>query len=114
MQKSIYEKFMEKAVARVAKMRRATRSIRHDDRRAGLERSAGEDTLLHDIGRKEGAKVLIGGERNRLEGELKDGYYVKPTVLEGHNRMRVFQEEISARRLGCDLRDRGGGAANRQ
>ena len=47
-----------------------------------------------DIGRQEGARCLIGGERNVLEGELRGGYYVKPTVLEGHNRMRVFQEEI--------------------
>ena len=47
-----------------------------------------------DIGRKEGAKVLIGGERNILKGELAGGYYVKPTVFEGTNKMRVFQEEI--------------------
>ncbi|MGB7698375.1 MAG: aldehyde dehydrogenase, partial [Methylovirgula sp.] len=47
-----------------------------------------------DIGKKEGAKVLIGGERNKLEGELAEGYYVKPTILEGNNKMRVFQEEI--------------------
>jgi aldehyde dehydrogenase len=47
-----------------------------------------------DIGKKEGAKVLTGGERLILDGELKDGYYVKPTVFEGHNRMRIFQEEI--------------------
>ncbi|UED87879.1 acetaldehyde dehydrogenase ExaC [Streptomyces profundus] len=47
-----------------------------------------------DIGRQEGAKVLIGGERVRLEGELAEGYYVRPTILEGENGMRVFQEEI--------------------
>ncbi len=47
-----------------------------------------------DIGRKEGAKVLTGGERARLEGELADGYYVEPTIFEGNNKMRVFQEEI--------------------
>ena len=46
------------------------------------------------IGREEGAEVLIGGERAELEGELADGYYFKPTVLKGHNKMRVFQEEI--------------------
>jgi aldehyde dehydrogenase len=45
-----------------------------------------------DIGRDEGAKVLTGGTRNRPEG--LEGYYVKPTVLSGHNRMCVFQEEI--------------------
>jgi aldehyde dehydrogenase len=47
-----------------------------------------------DIGRKEGAKVLTGGERRIHPGELKDGYYVQPTIFEGHNRMRIFQEEI--------------------
>jgi aldehyde dehydrogenase len=47
-----------------------------------------------DIGRQEGAKALTGGERNVLEGELKDGYYVKPTIFAGHNKMRIFQEEI--------------------
>ncbi|MYX36943.1 MULTISPECIES: aldehyde dehydrogenase family protein [unclassified Streptomyces] len=47
-----------------------------------------------DIGRQEGAKVLTGGERAELGGELAGGYYVRPTILEGDNRMRVFQEEI--------------------
>ncbi|HVX44756.1 MAG TPA: aldehyde dehydrogenase family protein [Mycobacteriales bacterium] len=47
-----------------------------------------------DIGRNEGAKVLIGGHRPALDGELANGYFYAPTVLEGHNRMRVFQEEI--------------------
>ena len=47
-----------------------------------------------DIGKQEGAKVLTGGERNQLAGELAGGYYVKPTVFKGHNKMRVFQEEI--------------------
>jgi aldehyde dehydrogenase len=47
-----------------------------------------------DIGRQEGAEVLAGGERNHLAGDLAGGFYVKPTVLKGHNRMRVFQEEI--------------------
>ena len=47
-----------------------------------------------DIGKQEGAEVLTGGERNDLAGELADGYYVKPTVFKGHNKMRVFQEEI--------------------
>ncbi|MET7417599.1 aldehyde dehydrogenase [Dactylosporangium sp. NPDC005555] len=47
-----------------------------------------------DIGRQEGAKVLIGGERADLGGELAGGYYVQPTVFEGDNAMRIFQEEI--------------------
>jgi len=47
-----------------------------------------------DIGKQEGAKLLIGGERSDLGGELSGGYYVQPTVFEGNNSMRIFQEEI--------------------
>ncbi|MGY3061177.1 aldehyde dehydrogenase [Streptomyces sp. TE3672] len=47
-----------------------------------------------DIGLQEGAKVLTGGERIEYDGELAGGFYVQPTVFEGNNRMRVFQEEI--------------------
>ena len=47
-----------------------------------------------DIGRQEGAEVLLGGEQAHLEGDLAGGYYVQPTIFRGHNSMRVFQEEI--------------------
>ncbi|MFG2948049.1 acetaldehyde dehydrogenase ExaC [Streptomyces adustus] len=47
-----------------------------------------------DIGRQEGAKILTGGERADYDGDLKGGYYVRPTIFEGDNRMRIFQEEI--------------------
>jgi aldehyde dehydrogenase len=47
-----------------------------------------------DIGKAEGARVVTGGERADLGGELAGGYYVQPTIFEGHNRMRIFQEEI--------------------
>lgn len=47
-----------------------------------------------DIGKKEGAKVLTGGARAELGGDLAGGYYVQPTVFQGKNEMRVFQEEI--------------------
>ncbi len=47
-----------------------------------------------DIGKQEGAECLIGGEQNKLDGELADGYYIKPTVFKGNNKMRIFQEEI--------------------
>jgi aldehyde dehydrogenase len=46
------------------------------------------------IGKEEGAEVLVGGEPQKLDGELADGYYIQPTILKGHNKMRVFQEEI--------------------
>jgi len=47
-----------------------------------------------EIGKQEGAEVLIGGEVESLEGEFGDGYYIQPTVMKGHNKMRIFQEEI--------------------
>lgn len=91
----IYSKFIEKAVDRVSKV------IQGDplDTTTMIGAQASNDQLEKimsyvDIGKKEGAKVLIGGERNHLPGDLKGGYYVQPTVFEGHNKMRIFQEEI--------------------
>ena len=46
------------------------------------------------LGKEEGAEVLIGGEENKLGGDLDGGYYIKPTIFKGHNKMRIFQEEI--------------------
>jgi aldehyde dehydrogenase len=94
-QKSIYDKFMAKALARVQKVKQG-----HPlDPATMIGAQASNDQLEKilsyiDIGKQEGAKVLAGGGRNVLDGELKDGYYVKPTVLEGNNKMRIFQEEI--------------------
>jgi len=94
-QKSIYDKFMSRALERVKKIKQG-----HPlDSSTMIGAQASNDQLekilsYFDIGRKEGAKVLAGGERNTLDGELKDGYYVKPTVFEGNNKMRIFQEEI--------------------
>ena len=47
-----------------------------------------------NLGKEEGCEVLSGGDANKLEGDLENGYYVQPTLLKGHNKMRVFQEEI--------------------
>ncbi len=47
-----------------------------------------------DIGRREGATVLAGGERAEMSGDIAGGYYVMPTIFQGHNKMRIFQEEI--------------------
>jgi aldehyde dehydrogenase len=94
-QKSIYDRFMEKAVARVGKIRQGHPLDPTTMIGAQASNDQMEKILSYiDIGRKEGAKLLIGGERSLLEGELKEGYYVQPTVLEGHNKMRIFQEEI--------------------
>ncbi|MDE1713937.1 aldehyde dehydrogenase family protein, partial (plasmid) [Chromobacterium amazonense] len=46
------------------------------------------------IGREEGAQLLAGGARAQLDGDLAGGFYIQPTVFQGHNKMRIFQEEI--------------------
>jgi aldehyde dehydrogenase len=94
-QESIYDRFMERALKRVAAITQG--SPLDPATMIGAQASSEQlEKILSyfDIGRKEGAKVLIGGERNILAGELAGGYYVKPTVFKGHNKMRVFQEEI--------------------
>jgi len=94
-QESIYDRFMEKAIERVNKVKQGNPL----DSSTMIGAQASNDQLHKilsyiEIGKAEGAKVLTGGNRAVLEGELADGYYVQPTVLEGNNKMRVFQEEI--------------------
>ncbi|CUX12475.1 aldehyde dehydrogenase [Agrobacterium deltaense Zutra 3/1] len=92
---SIYDRFMEKAIKRV-------QAISQDDplnpsTMLGAQASQEQfDKIMSylEIGKKEGAKVLTGGDRRTLTGDLKDGYYIQPTVFEGNNKMRIFQEEI--------------------
>jgi aldehyde dehydrogenase len=94
-QKSIYDRFMEHAIKRVEAIRQADPYEITTQIGAQVSNDQYEKILSYlDIGRKEGAKVLTGGEANKLSGELANGYYIKPTVFEGHNRMRIFQEEI--------------------
>lgn len=92
---SIYDRFMERAIKRVEAIKMGSPL----DPATMIGAQASNDQLEKilsyiDIGRGEGARVLTGGERASLDGELSEGYYVKPTILEGHNKMRVFQEEI--------------------
>ena len=94
-QSSIYSDFVPDAVARVEKIVQG--NPLDDTTMMGAQASKDQlEKILSylDIGRQEGAKILTGGERNVLEGDLADGYYVKPTIFEGDNSMRVFQEEI--------------------
>ncbi|MGO3342104.1 MAG: aldehyde dehydrogenase, partial [Glutamicibacter arilaitensis] len=94
-QESIYEKFMGDVVAR-------TKAIKQGhplDTDTMMGAQASNDQLekilsYMDIGKSEGAKVLLGGGRVDLGGELSGGYYVQPTIFEGTNDMRIFQEEI--------------------
>ena len=94
-QRSIYERFMERAVKRVESIRQGDPFQMSTQIGAKASKDQFEKILSYmDIGRKEGAKVLTGGGANKLPGDLATGYYIKPTVFEGHNKMRVFQEEI--------------------
>ncbi|MCT1902272.1 aldehyde dehydrogenase [Oceanobacillus sojae] len=92
---SIYDRFMEKAIARVNQIK-----IGHPldtDTMMGAQASEEQHEKIKsylDIGKQEGAEVLVGGDVNQLDGELASGYYVQPTIFKGNNKMRIFQEEI--------------------
>ena len=94
-QESIYEKFMERAIQRVEAI--VTGNPLDPNTMIGAQASSEQmEKILSylEIGKQEGAEVLIGGERNHIGEEFADGYYIKPTVFKGHNKMRIFQEEI--------------------
>ena len=94
-QESIYDRFMERALARVNMIVEGNPLEPTTMLGAQASNDQVEKILSYfDIGRKEGAKVLAGGARRVHSGEIKDGYYIQPTVFEGTNRMRIFQEEI--------------------
>ena len=94
-QSDIYDEFIARCLARIAAIRQG--DPLDTETMIGPQVSAQQlekITSYVDIGRKEGAEVLIGGSRAAMAGELADGYYFEPTVLKGENKMRVFQEEI--------------------
>ncbi|RAK20459.1 aldehyde dehydrogenase family protein [Anoxybacillus vitaminiphilus] len=91
---SIYDTFMERAIERVKKIK--TGNPLDTETMMGAQASSEQmEKILSyiDIGKQEGAECLIGGEKNIIEG-FENGYYIKPTVFKGHNKMRIFQEEI--------------------
>ncbi|MBS0293833.1 MAG: aldehyde dehydrogenase [Proteobacteria bacterium] len=94
-QESIYDRFMERAVARVQSMKQGHPLDKSTMVGAQVSQQQLDRILGYiDIGRGEGAKCLTGGERLRAGGEINDGFFIKPTLLFGKNDMRVFQEEI--------------------
>ncbi len=94
-QESIYDRFMERALKRVAAIRQGHPLDKSTMIGAQASQEQLEKILSYiDLGKQEGARCLAGGERNALAGDLAGGYYVKPTVFAGHNKMRIFQEEI--------------------
>lgn len=94
-QEDIYDEFIKRAIARVEAIKRG--DPRDMDTMVGAQASQEQqDKILSylTIGKEEGAEVLTGGGAESLGGELSDGFYIQPTILKGHNKMRVFQEEI--------------------
>ena len=92
---SIYDAFMERCLARIAAIKQG--NPLDTDTMIGAQASKeqmAKITSYLDLGKQEGATVLAGGEQAHLSGDLADGYYIQPTVFKGHNKMRIFQEEI--------------------
>jgi aldehyde dehydrogenase len=94
-EETMYDAFIERAVKRVERVKQGNPL----DPTTMIGAQASNDQLEKilayiDVGKKEGAQLLTGGERAHLGGELEDGFYVRPTVFFGHNKMRIFQEEI--------------------
>jgi aldehyde dehydrogenase len=94
-QESIFDKFLERAVDRVSKIKMGSPLAPETMMGAQASRNQMEKILGYiKIGKEEGARCAAGGEQAHLGGELENGYYIKPTVFVGNNKMRVFQEEI--------------------
>jgi aldehyde dehydrogenase len=94
-QELIYDQFIKKALSRIRQIKQ--NNPLDSTTALGAQVSINQMEKIAEyvkIGYEEGAECLIGGERNILSGDLQDGYYFQPTVFRGHNKMRIFQEEI--------------------
>ncbi|MCX4191122.1 aldehyde dehydrogenase family protein [Methylophaga sp. OBS1] len=94
-QESIYDQFIAKVIERAKMIKRG--NPLDTDVQVGAQASQMQfDKIMEyvDIGKKEGAEVLMGGEVEQLGAEFDSGYYIQPTLMKGHNKMRIFQEEI--------------------
>jgi aldehyde dehydrogenase len=92
---SIYDRFMERCLARIKAIKRGNPLDKETMIGAQASEEQQHKILSYlDIGKQEGAEVLIGGQASKLEGDLAGGYYIEPTVFKGNNKMRIFQEEI--------------------
>lgn len=92
---SIYDQFMERVIARTQAI--ICGNPLDPSTMMGAQASNDQYEKIQSylkIGREEGAELLTGGDVNKLDGDLAGGYYIQPTIFKGHNKMRVFQEEI--------------------
>ncbi len=93
-QESIYDAFMKRCLERIEKIKMG--NPLEADTMMGAQASKDQyEKILHyiDIGKQEGAELLTGGEKYDNPAQ-PEGFYIKPTVFKGHNKMRIFQEEI--------------------
>jgi aldehyde dehydrogenase len=94
-QESVYDRLMPRALERIKAIKQG--NPLDTETMMGAQASAVQmDKIMSylEVGKQEGAKVLIGGGRADLGGDLTGGYYIQPTLFKGHNKMRIFQEEI--------------------
>jgi aldehyde dehydrogenase len=94
-QQSIYDRFIDRALKRVAAIKQG--NPLDTETMMGAQASAMQmDKIMGylELGKQEGAKVLCGGSRAQLGGDIAGGYYIQPTLFQGHNNMRIFREEI--------------------
>ena len=92
---SIYDRFIARCLERIAAIKQG--NPLDTDTMLGAQASSEQMTKILsylDLGRQEGAQLLTGGAKAHVGGELDGGYYVQPTLFKGHNKMRIFQEEI--------------------
>lgn len=94
-QESIYEDFMARCIERIKAIKQG--NPLDTETMIGAQASKEQMTKIAsylELGRQEGAEVLVGGNVAQMSGDLAGGYYIEPTVFKGHNKMRIFQEEI--------------------
>ncbi|MGZ3773294.1 MAG: aldehyde dehydrogenase family protein [Pseudobdellovibrionaceae bacterium] len=92
--KNIYNRFLEMAIDRVNKIKMG--HPLDTETMMGAQASAEQIEKICsyiDIGKKEGAKLILGGKKSEIKG-LENGYFFEPTIFAGSNDMRIFQEEI--------------------
>ena len=94
-QEDIYEEFIARCIERVKAIKQGDPRLMETMVGAQASREQQDKIMSYlTIGVEEGAEVLVGGDAARFNGDLSDGFYIQPTILKGHNKMRVFQEEI--------------------
>lgn len=94
-QESIYEEFISRVVDRAQQIKRGNPLDTETMVGAQASKEQYEKILSYmKIGDEEGAEVIVGGGVEAMESNYSDGYYIQPTLLKGHNKMRIFQEEI--------------------